>query len=124
MFIFKCSAGLNPCRLLQCSSTQECHTDRMGIAECACPSEEECEGRVRPVCGFDGLTYDNACAAKRAACLAGVDIGRSVVNYVGTCGKRYIWICLLSYNSLRRFDIPGFFFSLSSLVKKFIIVAC
>ncbi|KAK2187226.1 hypothetical protein NP493_172g00020 [Ridgeia piscesae] len=51
-----------------------------GVQACGC--RQKCPARQRPVCGNDGLTYNNQCELNRAACLGGSRIRR---KFKGTC---------------------------------------
>ncbi|XP_064483526.1 agrin-like isoform X2 [Ornithodoros turicata] len=75
------SCSLHPCTALRCGPGQECHIDRLGRAQCACPPP--CEAVVRPVCAHDGNTYDSECHLRRDACLRGVSAPQ--IAYTGPC---------------------------------------
>lgn len=77
-------AGVNQCNLLSCNADrwESCQIDKQGITNCVCV--DNCESVVRPVCASDGVTYDNVCEMRRAACNKKEDV---VEKYFGTCGE-------------------------------------
>ncbi|XP_076065553.1 agrin-like isoform X2 [Oratosquilla oratoria] len=78
----QCSVNLNPCDGLSCLPGEECNIDIHGVAQCQCPPT--CELVMRPVCGSDGVTYDNSCQLRRAVCTKQQNIR---LLYVGACGE-------------------------------------
>ncbi|XP_074654555.1 agrin-like [Tubulanus polymorphus] len=72
--------GVNPCNSVACNPGEECRVDRRGKPRCSCP--DECSPVIRPVCGSDGLTYDNVCELRRQACLNKNDI---TVDFMAPC---------------------------------------
>ncbi len=86
---------INQCKLLNCPYGQDCSVDENGVAECICGNS--CEPIVRPVCGSNGLTYDNLCEMKKFACNKSENI---TAKYIGICGNVKLsfhkyWKCLL-----------------------------
>ncbi|KAB7496788.1 Follistatin [Armadillidium nasatum] len=73
---------VNPCDSLTCLPGEECNIDVFGIARCECPPP--CESVIRPVCGSDGVTYDNRCELWRNVCVKQENIS---VLYAGVCGE-------------------------------------
>uniref|UniRef100_F7ARJ0 Follistatin-related protein 5 n=1 Tax=Ciona intestinalis TaxID=7719 RepID=F7ARJ0_CIOIN len=63
----------HPCYFKRCYLGQKCEVDqRTGRASCVCKSH--CKAIKKPVCGTDGLYYENHCEMHRAACVIGQDI--------------------------------------------------
>lgn len=54
-----------------------------GVGQCN-PIVTSCPDTIEPVCGCDGVTYDNACFAQ---------LSRASIDYVGTCVPPYIPPC-------------------------------
>ena len=46
-----------------------------------CQSRDECPDEVEPVCGIDGISYENECYFKAATC------GRKMEMKQGRCGE-------------------------------------
>ena len=46
-----------------------------------CQSRDECPNEVEPVCGNDGISYENECYLKAATC------GREIEMKQGRCGE-------------------------------------
>lgn len=49
-----------------CSKGRECIINDLGQAECVC--QRWCTHRKKPVCGSDGIIYENHCLLHRASC--------------------------------------------------------
>jgi len=60
---------LDQCRNVRCRAGRECRVLSTGSAECICRSH--CPSRQHPVCGSDGILYENHCELHRQACLGG-----------------------------------------------------
>ncbi|GAU97955.1 hypothetical protein RvY_09170 [Ramazzottius varieornatus] len=61
------SAGVcGGCSRKQCDFYASCEVDLLGVPRCVCPST--CPHNNKPVCGVDGVTYQNDCHLRRAAC--------------------------------------------------------
>ncbi|CAL8103030.1 unnamed protein product [Calicophoron daubneyi] len=75
----KCAS--NPCLGHTCRWPGEhCQVDTHGQPNCVCP--DPCPRVIAPVCGSDGVTYDNHCELERTACLKMREIW---VVYAGQC---------------------------------------
>ena len=73
------------CSGVKCKRLEICLTID-GVSACGC--REKCPSRVRPICGNDGITYDNQCELNRAACISGSRIRR---KFKGTCAGKELW---------------------------------
>ncbi|XP_045601452.2 follistatin-related protein 1 isoform X2 [Procambarus clarkii] len=69
------------CDSVECRAGRECVVSQ-GAAHCQCI--ELCPDRFAPVCGSDGVSYDNHCLLHRHACLSGEHIK---VIHKGLCKK-------------------------------------
>jgi len=58
------------CSAVLCRPGRECRSDADG-GEARCVCRVSCPEHWKPVCGSDGVSYDNHCLLHRAACLAG-----------------------------------------------------
>ncbi|XP_038061885.1 follistatin-related protein 5-like isoform X2 [Patiria miniata] len=59
---------VNPCNFMVCPKGSEC-TFNSSLADPICVCIRECKPHQRPVCGSDGVLYDNHCELHRAACV-------------------------------------------------------
>ncbi|OXU31852.1 hypothetical protein TSAR_002403 [Trichomalopsis sarcophagae] len=71
-----------PCEITFCGWGMSCVISESGKAMCQCPSG--CPESYSPVCGDDGITYDNDCQLRRASCQKRKD---TRVKHQGACGK-------------------------------------
>lgn len=58
---------LDPCLIHYCSKGRECVVNSKGLPECVC--QRYCANRKKPICGTDGMVYENHCELHRAACI-------------------------------------------------------
>lgn len=72
--------GMGPCRSHACDYGAQC-IERGGRAECECPV---CPAEFDPVCGSDGISYDNECKLKLEVCQHRREIQ---ILYKGVCSK-------------------------------------
>ena len=79
--------------MVKCPGASHCFLKQNGLHECRCPSEYECPSTGEKVCGSDGITYDNECKLKAAACRSG---GGLVLKKEGSCGKYKEIICCVT----------------------------
>ncbi len=70
-----------PCTKRTCAHHSVC-VESEDLAFCECP---ECPLHHDPVCGSDGVTYENECLLRRAACTQETD--RLVVVENGPCSE-------------------------------------
>ncbi|GAB6019276.1 hypothetical protein CHUAL_000876 [Chamberlinius hualienensis] len=68
-----------PCNNVQCNFGAICVARSNNEAVCECPT---CSADFKPVCGSDGISYNNECKLKQEACLQKKDI---LVTYEGLC---------------------------------------
>ena len=59
------------CAEVSCRPGRECRVLSSGTPECVCA--RQCHRRRHPVCGSDGIIYENHCALHREACIRGLD---------------------------------------------------
>jgi len=62
----------DPCKTVSCRPGRECVLLGQGDTECVCLTK--CHENWKPVCGSDGVSYDNHCELHRRACLDGKHI--------------------------------------------------
>uniref|UniRef100_A0A1I7XAX0 Agrin-like n=1 Tax=Heterorhabditis bacteriophora TaxID=37862 RepID=A0A1I7XAX0_HETBA len=79
----------NPCSNINCSWGSSCHISKNGTAECRC--NKKCELILKPVCGTNGITYDNECELRRLSC---EEKSRIEVHHEGTCGPLNVLLVL------------------------------
>jgi len=70
---------LEQCKRVRCKAGRECRVLSTGAAECVC--RDRCPVRDHPVCGSDGVLYENHCELHRQACLAATHIRPEVVSF-------------------------------------------
>ena len=58
-----------------------CEANIYGIYECVCP--QVCLRLDKPICGSNGVTYDNECELRVRSCLAQTEI---TIAHLGPCG--------------------------------------
>lgn len=73
----------DPCLDFDCPKGRQCFLNTTtGLAECMC--RPSCKKHLNPVCGSDGILYDNHCELHRSACITGHHI--SIMHGV-TCAR-------------------------------------
>ena len=78
--------SVDTCASVKCGFYSECDIMN-GSATCVCPgsgSRPSCSSEKDPVCGSDGVIYDNICHLKNASCVQQMMITPSLL---GKCGK-------------------------------------
>ena len=78
--------SVDPCASVKCGFYSECDIMN-GSATCVCPgsgSRPSCSSEKDPVCGSDGVIYDNICHLKNASCVQQMMITPSLPE---KCGK-------------------------------------
>lgn len=68
---FMCVAG-SVCDGHRCSVDRQCSVDENNRAVCGCL--QSCSYDYNPVCGSDGITYQNLCDFRRLTCMAHVSV--------------------------------------------------
>ena len=63
---------LDPCISVFCGKGRTCEISSQGQPACICI--RHCKPHYKPVCGSDGLLYQNHCELHRAACIADTPI--------------------------------------------------
>ena len=69
---------LEQCKRVRCKAGRECRVLSSGAAECVC--RDRCPAHDHPVCGSDGVLYENHCELHRQACLAATHIRPEVMS--------------------------------------------
>uniref|UniRef100_T1KV29 Kazal-like domain-containing protein n=1 Tax=Tetranychus urticae TaxID=32264 RepID=T1KV29_TETUR len=80
-----------PCRScdkLKCKYYAICEANIYGIYECVCP--QVCLRLDAPICGSNGVTYDNECELRVRSCLAQTDI---TIAHLGPCDSCQKIVC-------------------------------
>ena len=93
--------------MVKCPGASHCFLKQNGLHECRCPSEDECPSTGEKVCGSDGISYDNECKLKAAACRSG---GGLVLKKEGSCGKYKEIICCVTAVRFILLILPGTLF--------------
>lgn len=79
---------IDPCKDKQCGFGSRCVPSPDGrTASCVCPDKCPSYGdhaESRPVCGSDGVDYNDLCGLNRAACLSNANITQ---KFSGKCGR-------------------------------------
>ena len=102
--------------MVKCPGDSYCFLKQNGLHECRCPSEDECPSTGEKVCGSDGITYDNECKLKAAACRSG---GGLVLKKEGSCGKYKEIICCVTAVRFILLILPcTLFYGLWNLMKR------
>jgi len=60
------------CSAVQCRPGRECRSEAGSEPQCVC--RLQCPEHWKPVCGSDGVSYDNHCELHRSACVSGTHI--------------------------------------------------
>lgn len=76
----------DPCLIHYCAKGRECVVNPKGLPECVC--QRYCAHRRKPICGTDGMIYENHCELHRAACILERPITLQKLEKCTTIGKK------------------------------------
>lgn len=71
-----------------CAKGRECVVNSKGMAECVC--QRYCAHRKKPICGTDGMVYENHCELHRAACILERPITFQKMEKCSTISKKKV----------------------------------
>lgn len=76
----------DPCLIHYCAKGRECMVNAKGLPECVC--QRDCPYRKKPICGTDGMVYENHCELHRAACILNRPIAFQKIEKCSTISKK------------------------------------
>ena len=92
MFFFISLDSSGPCNRRTCNHNSYC-VESGNLAYCECPV---CDLHYAPVCGSNGITYNNECLLKKASCTMEKDIE---IAGNGPCSKLRCIELIPNYNT-------------------------
>lgn len=75
----------DPCLIHYCAKGRECSINSKGLPDCVC--QRYCPYRKKPICGTDGMVYENHCELHRAACILNRPIAFQKIDRCSTLSK-------------------------------------